>query len=71
MTIGSVNKSEIYLLGIPEKYNEKTNLAMSDFDNEDSTLDYLKYIKIKELTPEVLYNNAIEVFKATKRRFFV
>lgn len=72
ITIGKANKSEIYLLGIPEKYNEtKYNLAMSDFDNKDSTKDYFKYIKIKELTPEVLYNNAIEVFKATKSRFFV
>lgn len=72
INIGQAHKSEIYLLGIPKKFNEtKYNLGMSDFDNQDATPDFLKSIKMNELTPEKLYDTAIEVYKATKSRFFI
>lgn len=71
VTIGQANKSEIYLLAIPQRFNEtKFNLSQSDFDSE-LPVDYIKTIDLKNLTPKALYKKSLEVSKACKSRFFV
>lgn len=72
ITIAQPNKSNIYLLALPKKINEtKYNLAMSDFDNENATAEYMKEINLKDLTPKILYEKAMEAYKGAKSRFFL